>query len=156
VCVDYWQVKAIGFDLDYTLVDYTPQLQSFLYEEAKERLLRDHHFPASLQFCSFDEDFAIRGLSVDPSRGLLVKLSTSQRVGATSAFRGKQRVSSRELKQLYGPSRHIPMGHLESFLPLYDKYAIAKGCLIADAIDSFERRCAPLNGLEPAASAFLH
>jgi hypothetical protein len=134
------QVKAIGFDLDYTLVSYSTDLQSFLYDQAKQRLLSMHAFPESLKSCSFDENFAIRGLSVDPEHGLLIKLSNSQRVGSSSAYRGKRPVSSLELKKLYGPSRHIPINALEGFLPLHDKYAIAKACLIADAIDHFEKR----------------
>ena len=133
-------MKAIGFDLDYTLVSYTPDLQSFLYDRAKQRLLERHAFPSSLQDCSFDEKFAIRGLSVDPSTGLLLNLSNSQRVGSSSAYRGKSAVSAAELKQLYGPYRHIPIGELQALRPLHDKYALAKACLIADAIDHFERR----------------
>lgn len=138
------QVKAIGFDLDYTLVSYTTELQSFLYERAKQRLLDQFAYPSSLQECCFDEHFAIRGLSVDPAHGLLLKLSNSQRVGSSSAYRGKRPVSSLELQALYGTSRHIPISDLEGLRPLHDKYALAKACLIADAIDHFEtRRVAP-------------
>lgn len=139
MCACY-QVKVIGFDLDYTLVSYTTEVQSHVYDLAKQKLLCDHAFPTSLKNCSFDVDFAIRGLSVDPTHGLLLKLSNSQRVGASSAYRGKRPVSSLELKQLYGPSRHIPIGQLETLRPLHDKYAIAKACLIADAIEHFEKR----------------
>jgi hypothetical protein len=138
--IDMEQVKAIGFDLDYTLVSYTGELQSFIYDQAKQLLLQKYSFPSSLKTCSFDKNFAIRGLSVDARHGLLIKLSNSQRVGSSNAYRGKSQVSNAELKELYGQSRHIPIGDLKSLRPLHDMYSIAEGCLIADAIDHFERR----------------
>ena len=122
------------------MVTYTTELQKFIYEKAKSILLEKFGFPSSLKQCSYDENFAIRGLSVDPENGALLKLSNYQRVGWTSAYIGKRKVDSSELLRFYGPSRHIPIRKLEKLRPLHDKYAFAKACLIADAVDLFERR----------------
>ena len=62
-------VKVIGFDLDYTLVTYTDELQKLIYSLARDNLIKIHGFPKSLQSCQFDKEFAIRGLSIDLKTG---------------------------------------------------------------------------------------
>lgn len=134
------QVKVIGFDLDYTLVTYSVELQSFIYDSAKDLLVSAFNFPTSLKSSTFDPSFAIRGLSVDARHGVLIKLSQLQRVGQQYAYRGKNILSPADLESLYGASRHISHGDLHQLRPLHDMYSLAEGCLIADAIDHFEKR----------------
>lgn len=63
-------VKVVGFDLDYTLVTYTDELQNLIYSLAKENLIKKNGFPKSLQDCMFDKNFAIRGLTIDAKTGM--------------------------------------------------------------------------------------
>lgn len=134
-------IKVVGFDLDYTLINYTDELQPLIYNLAKEILIKANGFPQSLKHCHFDKNFAIRGLSVDTKTGALLKLSHLQRIGSQFAYLGKTKLSKEEIEEMYGKSRHIAHDDLTSQMrPLFDLFSIAEGCLIADSIDQFERR----------------
>lgn len=135
------EIKVVGFDLDYTLINYTDELQPLIYNLAKDVLIKANGFPSSLQNCHFDKNFAIRGLSVDTKTGVLLKLSHLQRIGSQFAYLGKTKLTKDEIETMYGKSRHVPHDDLTSRMrPLFDLFSIAEGCLIADSIDQFERR----------------
>ena len=87
-------INVIGFDLDYTLVTYSPELQDLIFELAKMILITKFGFPTILSKARFDPSFAVRGLSVDLTHGTLCKLSHLQRVGIDHVFLGKRRMST--------------------------------------------------------------
>jgi HAD superfamily 5'-nucleotidase-like hydrolase len=136
--INLGEVKVVGFDLDYTLVPYTVELQSLIYNLARDILVGAYGFPSDFKACTFDPKFAIRGLSVDARHGVLVKLNHLQRVGSRYAYKGKRLVTSEEMERFYGPSRHIPYNDLVQLRPLNDMFSIAEACLIADAMETFE------------------
>jgi hypothetical protein len=43
--INFDEVHTIGFDLDYTLVTYTVELQSLIYDLAKNILIESYGFP---------------------------------------------------------------------------------------------------------------
>lgn len=98
-------VSVIGFDLDYTLVNYTEELQHLIYTLARNNLVSINGYPKELLGCRFDPHFAIRGLSVDTRHGVLCKLSHLQRLAISRTVRGKSPPTSDELTALYGESR---------------------------------------------------
>ena len=97
-------VKAIGFDYDYTLASYTTELNAFIYDRAKEHLMERSHYPAI--DTSYDPSFAIRGLLFDRRTGYLVKLSYARAVAQDAAFLGRRRLTTEELHRAYGPALH--------------------------------------------------
>jgi hypothetical protein len=84
------EVQVVGFDLDYTLVPYTVELQSLIFTMARDILVSAYGFPMELKTCFFDPNFAIRGLSVDTRHGVLVKMSHMQRIGLRYAYLGNE------------------------------------------------------------------
>lgn len=134
-------VKVIGFDLDYTLINYTDELQSLIFDQAKELLIQSYGFPVTLRDCAYDKSFAIRGLSVDTDNGILCKISNIQRVSLHATYRGKQQMSATDIEAIYGESRHISHQRMVTKMKaLVDMYSMVEACLIADSIDHFERR----------------
>lgn len=133
-------VKIVGFDLDYTLVPYTTELQSLIYNLARDILVSAYGFPVEFKCGTFDPQFAIRGLSVDARFGVLIKLNHLQRVGHRYAYKGKRPVTSEEMESYYGASRHIPYNDLVQLRPLNDMFSLAEACLIADAMEVFEHQ----------------
>lgn len=131
-------IKVMGFDLDYTLVSYTVELQSLIFTLARNVLVNIYGYPRDLMASQFDPHFAIRGLSVDSQSGVLCKLSHLQRVSAKFAYKGKKPLSSEMVEKLYGESRHIAHGDLKKMRPLNDMFSLAEGCLIAEVIELFE------------------
>ena len=63
-------IKAYGFDYDYTLSDYTPELQTLIYELASKHMVESLAYPAAIADRSYDADFSIRGLHYDKVRRL--------------------------------------------------------------------------------------
>lgn len=84
---NFGEVKVVGFDLDYTLLSYSTELQKIIYSHARDTLTDTYGFPKELKSLEFDSGFAIRGLSVDTKNGTLCKLSHSQKVGLNFAFK---------------------------------------------------------------------
>lgn len=132
-------VEVVGFDLDYTLIPYTVELQSLIFSMAREILVHQYHYPKELNLCFFDPQFAVRGLSVDSQNGVLAKLSYIQRVGLKYCYKGKRPLTAEELEEYYGGFRHVSRGEMDKLKPVNDLFAMAEACLIADVIDIFEQ-----------------
>mmetsp|Transcript_7022 Transcript_7022/g.9963 ORF Transcript_7022/g.9963 Transcript_7022/m.9963 type:complete len:535 (-) Transcript_7022:2086-3690(-) len=148
---NFGEIKVVGFDLDYTLLSYSTELQKLIYTHARDSLIETYGFPRELLSCEFDSTFAVRGLSVDTKSGTLCKLSHLQKVGLNFSFKGKKPLSPSEIENVYGDSRHIPHGDLIQMRPLYDMYSIVEACLIADAMDVFASLKSSTPDLDPAA-----
>ena len=137
--LNYGELKVIGFDLDYTLVSYTVELQTLIYNLARDVLVNAYGYPKDLGNFRFDPNFAIRGLSVDARFGVLSKLSHLQRLAISRTYRGKKQITPEEMAELYG-DRHVPYGDLSMMRPLNDLFSVAEGCLIADTMELFLSR----------------
>uniref|UniRef100_A0A7S3GVC7 Uncharacterized protein n=1 Tax=Spumella elongata TaxID=89044 RepID=A0A7S3GVC7_9STRA len=137
--LNYGELKVIGFDLDYTLVSYTPELQTLIYNLARNQLVNVYGYPQDLGNLQFDPNFAIRGLSVDARFGTLGKLSHLQRLASNRTYIGKKEITPEEMLSLYG-DRHISYGDLNMMRPLNDLFSVAEGCLIADTMELFLSR----------------
>ena len=84
------------------------ELQSLIYNLAKNILITTYGFPTDLEGIHFDPSFAIRGLTVDLKHGVICKLSHANKVGQNFVFSGKHQLTPKEIEHLYGFSRHIP------------------------------------------------
>lgn len=136
--VNFENIDVIGFDLDYTLVTYTVELQRLIYDMAKDLLIHTYGYPECLGDIAFDPDFAIRGLCVDKTNGVICKLSHLQRIGLRFAYLGKKPLSSSQIEEFYGEFRTISSGYIDQMKPLNDMFAMAEACLIADVIHTLE------------------
>ena len=101
------RVEVIGFDYDYTLASYKSTLQTLVYDQARQYLVERQHYPAELERRRYDPSFAIRGLVFDRQHGTLLKLSYAQAVSPDAAYRGRERMSAEELRQLYGAALQV-------------------------------------------------
>src|SRR3982751_1021062 len=64
-------IKAIGYDMDYTLVHYRTEVwEARAYDRARDRFVA-RGWPCEI--LRFDPDAVIRGLVIDTERGNLVK-----------------------------------------------------------------------------------
>jgi len=61
--VDLSRIDTVGFDYDYTLVHYTEELLTLLYEMALSRLVEDRCYPEEMKKCGlqYDPYFSVRG-----------------------------------------------------------------------------------------------
>jgi len=143
--VDLGKIDTIGFDYDYTLVTYSNELLSLIYDMALDRLVRDKHYPRELKDLlhgKFDPFFSIRGLAVDKETGWICHLSYTHKVAV--AWEGRERVTSARLRDEYSYKRSLsPAMRKKRLKPLNDLFSMAECCLIADVVHFFKVRGIP-------------
>jgi HAD superfamily 5'-nucleotidase-like hydrolase len=102
-------IKALGFDMDYTLSHYrSPEIDELAYRHSVRLLVRERGYPAWLLDTRFDPAFAIRGLVLDGVRGNLLKLDSSRQV--VRACHGRRPMAREAIDQTYGRRRVVASG----------------------------------------------
>ena len=94
------QIKAVGFDMDFTLAQYKqPAFDKLAFDGAKEKLVRNLGFPEAVLDFQYDHNFWTRGLIIDTARGNFLKIDRHKYVRV--AYHGFERMSSTTRKLLY-------------------------------------------------------
>jgi len=102
--VHFRNVKALGFDMDYTLSHYrSPEIDELAFKKASRLMVREKSYPLWLLEKTFDPTFAIRGLVLDGIRGNLLKLSSERRV--VRASHGGRPMTQEAIEAAYGRRR---------------------------------------------------
>lgn len=84
--IDMGAITSIGFDYDYTLMTYTNEFLSLLYDNALSILVGDKRYPNEMLEelkGKFDPSFSIKGLVVDLELGWITQLSYTHKVITT-------------------------------------------------------------------------
>jgi HAD superfamily 5'-nucleotidase-like hydrolase len=137
--VDLGKVDTVGFDYDYTLVNYKEELLDLIYDMALKRLVNEKHYPlemleAGLQY---NPRFSIRGLAVDKETGWICHLSYTHHVAV--AWEGQEKVSTSRLYEEYRGKRALkPSERKKRLKPLNDLFSMAESCLVADTVQFFK------------------
>ena len=93
-------IKAVGFDMDYTLAQYKqPAFDKLAFDGAKEKLVHSFGYPAAVLEFEYDHNQWTRGLIIDTQRGNFLKIDRHKYVRV--AYHGFDRVSSTTRKHLY-------------------------------------------------------
>lgn len=101
------RIKAVGFDFDHTLAVYNcANLDGLAMELVIDRLIQHEKIPKAYFDHIPDPSFARKGLLVDTLLGLVTKVDRYGHV--TQAYRGDQKISSSEKRELYGEQDIIP------------------------------------------------
>ncbi|HET6330975.1 MAG TPA: HAD-IG family 5'-nucleotidase [Holophagaceae bacterium] len=98
------EIRAIGFDMDYTLARYrSPEIDELAYRKAIRLLVRERAYPLWLLEAPYDPDFAVRGLVLDGARGNLLKVDRERQV--VRASHGARPLEPEEMDGIYGRRR---------------------------------------------------
>ena len=98
------EIRAIGFDMDYTLARYrSPEIDELAFRKAIRLLVRERAYPLWLLEAPYDPDFAGRGLVLDGARGNLLKVDRERHV--VRASHGARPLTPLELEGIYGRRR---------------------------------------------------
>lgn len=140
VCNDVWlgETDVWGFDLDFTLAEYTPRLHRYIYDAALGSLVTKQRYPALMrEQVAFDASFPTRGVSYDPSLGTLIKLDATQRVEV--AFYGRRQLTQSEVLERYPVGGHVRHDAIAGMRFLGDHFCYAEAALLADTVDWLSR-----------------
>jgi 5'-nucleotidase len=130
-------IRAIGYDMDYTLVHYrTEEWERRAYEYMQKKLL-DQGWPvASLRF---DPELMIRGLVLDLELGNVLK---ANRFGYVKrAFHGTRQLDFEEQRAAYARTI-VDLGE-ERYVFLNTLFTLSEGCMYAQLIDMLDERRVP-------------
>nr|XP_023895700.1 5'-nucleotidase domain-containing protein DDB_G0275467 isoform X1 [Quercus suber]POE57063.1 5'-nucleotidase domain-containing protein [Quercus suber] len=129
-------IQVYGFDYDYTLAHYSANLQSLIYDLAKEHMVNELRYPEVCMKFKYDPTFPIRGLYYDRSKGCLLKLDFFGSIEPDGCYFGRRKLSRKEIEELYG-TRHIGRDQARALDGLMDFFCFSEACLIADVVQHF-------------------
>jgi HAD superfamily 5'-nucleotidase-like hydrolase len=93
-------LKAVGFDMDYTLAQYQqPAFDKLAFDGAKEKLVHSLGYPPEVLDFQYDHTYWVRGLIIDTQRGNFLKIDRHKYVRV--AYHGFQPISKNMRKQVY-------------------------------------------------------
>ena len=126
------QVRAVGYDMDYTLVHYeVEQWERRAYEGVRDRLGMQG---IRIEGLEFDPSMIIRGLILDTELGNVVK---ANRFGfVKKAMHGTRVLDFREMRAAY--ERVIVDLHDGRWVFLNTLFSLSEGCLYAQLVDRLD------------------
>jgi HAD superfamily 5'-nucleotidase-like hydrolase len=122
-------IRAVGYDMDYTLVHYhAEEWEVRVYEYARQRLL-EQGWP--VEELRFDPELVIRGLIIDTELGNIVK---ANRFGYVKrAYHGTQPLSFEMQRRVY--SRTIISLSERRYVFLNSLFSLSEACIYAQLVD---------------------
>ncbi len=136
--VDMRSIRAVGYDMDYTLVHYDVEaFERHAYEHVKARLSQ-YGWPVGPLV--FDPLSVIRGLVIDRELGNLLK---ANRFGfVKSAVHGSRRLLLDEVMRTYARTVVDPATD-DRFMLVTTLFALSEACLYMQLVDLHDRRKLP-------------
>jgi hypothetical protein len=105
-------IRAIGFDMDYTLAQYQqPAFDRLAFDGAMAKLVHTFGYPEELLDVEYDHTQWTRGLIIDTQRGNFLKIDRHKYVRV--AYHGFDQISSTTRKHLYAKSFNKVMSFSE-------------------------------------------
>ncbi|XP_050130588.1 uncharacterized protein LOC126607154 isoform X4 [Malus sylvestris] len=129
-------IQVYGFDYDYTLVHYSANLQSLIYDLAKEHMVNEFRYPEVCMAFKYDSTFPIRGLYYDKLKGCLLKLDFFGSIEPDGCYYGRRKLSRKEIEEIYG-TRRIGRDQARGLVGLMDFFCFSEACLISDIVQYF-------------------
>ena len=130
------KIKAIGFDMDYTIVRYNSEaFEQYTHQETLKKLVNDKGYPSEILKLEFDFKRVIQGLVIDKSKGNLLKVSRFGKV--KSSYHGLTPLDFKEQQRMYGNGViDLSDPHIQS---LDTNFAVSNGVLYSQLVDLKEK-----------------
>lgn len=126
------KIKAIGFDMDYTLVRYkTEEFEKLSHQKSLEKLVQLKNYPKEILNLPFDYNQVIQGLVIDKKRGNLLKVSRFGKV--KHAVFGEEPLPFKEQDQIYR-NRVIDLSD-HNIQSLDTSFSISNGVLYGQLVE---------------------
>ena len=131
--LDLSSIKAVGFDLDHTLVRYRREnFEALAFKKTLEKFI-EAGYPEELLSLKFDPTFVIRGLLVDPVRGNILKADRYKYVKI--AFHGKTPLSREERHSIYNNGTL----KISNFISVDTFFALSESQLFIELVDYMDK-----------------
>jgi len=132
--LDLKDIKCIGYDMDYTLIDYKMEVwEERAYHYSKEEL-QAKGFP--VRGLQFNPELVCRGLIVDKENGNVLKVDRFGYV--RRAMHGTRMLSRSETFEQYGRDQVDVDLRSDRWAFLNTLFSVSEGCLNAQLVDRFD------------------
>jgi len=123
-------IKAIGYDMDYTLIHYkVNEWETCAYEHLQKKLSEEYDLP--VENLVFDPSLVMQGLVIDTELGNLVK---ANRFGFIKiASHGTTMLTYEDQRKIY--ARDLVDLSIDRFKFLNTKFSISEACMYAQLVD---------------------
>lgn len=126
------KIKAIGFDMDYTLVRYnSEEFERLTHQKAIQKLIAFKNYPTSISSLPFDFNKVIQGLVIDKKKGHLLKVSRFGKV--KHAVYGEEVLAFKEQDRIYR-NRVIDLND-SNIQSLDTSFSISNGVLFGQLVE---------------------
>lgn len=128
-------IRAVGFDMDYTLAQYQqPAFDQLAFDGAKEKLVTQLGYPEEVLEFEYDHTAWTRGLIIDTQRGNFLKIDRHKYVRV--AYHGFERISPNTRKTLYSRTFNKVLSFSEKhFVNMDTLFQFVDAHLFASLID---------------------
>jgi HAD superfamily 5'-nucleotidase-like hydrolase len=135
--LNFRSLKAIGYDMDYTLVDYRVEaFERQVFDYARERFLAQG-WP--VEGLAFDAEMVARGLVIDTELGNVVK---ANRFGLVRrAMHGTEPLNFARQREVYAGTI-VDLAD-PRWVFLNTLFSLSEGCLYAQMVDLLDQRALP-------------
>jgi HAD superfamily 5'-nucleotidase-like hydrolase len=130
------QIEAVGFDMDFTLAQYTEAFDKLAYEGAKEKLVNAFGYPKEVMDLKYNSQLCRRGCLIDKSRGNVIKLDASKYVRV--AEHGLTPLSSAERKSTYRNMKN-DWEKSKNFVNIDTPFSLVDASLYMQLVDLVDR-----------------
>lgn len=126
------KIKAIGFDMDYTIVRYnTEAFERYTHGEVLKKLVSEKKYPEEILKLGFDFHRVIQGLVIDKKKGNLLKVSRFGKV--KSSYHGLTPIDFKEQQATYGNGViDLSDSHIQS---LDTNFSVSNGVLYSQLVE---------------------
>ncbi len=126
-------IKAIGFDMDHTLVRYhSDRFEELTFNASVEKLIADKSYPEEIKKFTFGFDKTIRGLVLDKVNGNILKVSLYNKI--KNAFHGTKELNYRDRLKVYTGASSVDMSDPQ-YTSIDTNFSIAHTQLFAQLVD---------------------
>jgi HAD superfamily 5'-nucleotidase-like hydrolase len=125
------KIKAIGFDMDYTLVRYkTEAFEEFVHQLVLKKLVDIKKYPKDIIDLDFDFHRVIQGLVVDKKRGNLLQVSRYGKVKI--AHHGEEPIPYKDQQEIY-KNKVIDLNS-DNFQSLDTNFSVSHGIMFSQLV----------------------
>lgn len=130
-------IKAIGFDMDHTLVRYHSDVfEELTFNETIKKLVKELNYPVEIEKFEFDFLKAVRGLIVDMEYGNILKVSLYNKI--KNAYHGGRELTYKEQQRIYKGSS-VDLSE-ERYLSIDTAFSIAFTVVFAQLVDLKDKK----------------
>lgn len=136
--VDFSRIRAVGFDMDFTLAVYNKAYEALCYDLTIDNLVTKFSYPECIRSLTYDPDFAIRGVFLDKATGNILKLDEFGFIQV--CVHGRTTLSKDTYRKMY-PDGCVRLDNIEDsarYFLLSTFFASPQICLYSDLVVMFE------------------